>query len=45
MSVSGYCKQVFRELPLEFAMEAQRPLGMSLESSVGSLEVYGRCPS
>ncbi|MGH8067137.1 MAG: Fe-S cluster assembly protein SufB [Candidatus Entotheonellia bacterium] len=35
MIVSGFCKQVFRELPMEFAVEAQKLLGMSLEGSVG----------
>jgi Fe-S cluster assembly protein SufB len=35
MMVSGFCKQVFRELPLEFAVEAQRLLSVSLEGSVG----------
>ena len=33
--VSGFCKQVFRELPMEFAVEAQKLLGVSLEGSVG----------
>ena len=33
--VSGFCKDVFRELPMEFAVEAQKLLGVSLESSVG----------
>jgi Fe-S cluster assembly protein SufB len=35
MIVSGFCKQVFRELPMEFAVEAQKLLGLSLEGSVG----------
>jgi Fe-S cluster assembly protein SufB len=35
MIVSGFCKDVFRELPMEFAVEAQKLLGVSLESSVG----------
>ncbi len=35
MIVSGFCKQVFRELPMEFAVEAQKLLGVSLEGSVG----------
>jgi len=35
MIVNGFCKQVFRELPMEFAVEAQRLLGISLEGSVG----------
>jgi Fe-S cluster assembly protein SufB len=33
--VSGFCRQVFRELPMEFAVEAQKLLGVSLEGSVG----------
>jgi Fe-S cluster assembly protein SufB len=33
--VNGFCKEVFRELPMEFAVEAQRLLGVSLEGSVG----------
>lgn len=35
MIVSGFCKDVFRELPMEFAVEAQKLLGVSLEGSVG----------
>ncbi len=35
MIVNGFCKQVFRELPMEFAVEAQRLLNVSLEGSVG----------
>ncbi|HTO87066.1 MAG TPA: Fe-S cluster assembly protein SufB [Thermoanaerobaculia bacterium] len=35
MIVSGFCKVVFRELPMEFAVEAQKLLGVSLEGSVG----------
>jgi Fe-S cluster assembly protein SufB len=35
MIVSGFCKEVFRELPMEFAVEAQNLLGISLEGSVG----------
>jgi Fe-S cluster assembly protein SufB len=35
MIVNGFCKQVFRELPMEFAVEAQRLLSVSLEGSVG----------
>jgi Fe-S cluster assembly protein SufB len=35
MIVNGFCKEVFRELPMEFAVEAQRLLGISLEGSVG----------
>ena len=33
--VAGFCKQVFRELPMEFAVEAQKLLSVSLEGSVG----------
>jgi len=33
--VNGYCKEVFAELPMEFAVEAQKLLGVSLEGSVG----------
>jgi Fe-S cluster assembly protein SufB len=35
MIVNGYCKEVFRQLPMEFAVEAQKLLGISLEGSVG----------
>ena len=35
MIVNGFCKQVFRELPMEFAVEAQKLLSVSLEGSVG----------
>ena len=35
MIVSGFCKEVFKELPMEFAIEAQKLLGVSLEGSVG----------
>jgi len=35
MIVSGFCKEVFRELPMEFAVEAQKLLEVSLEGSVG----------
>jgi Fe-S cluster assembly protein SufB len=35
MIVNGFCKQVFQELPMEFAVEAQKLLGVSLEGSVG----------
>ncbi|MGH2574617.1 MAG: Fe-S cluster assembly protein SufB, partial [Ignavibacteria bacterium] len=35
MIVNGYCKEVFKELPMEFAVEAQKLLGVSLEGSVG----------
>ena len=33
--VNGFCKQVFRELPMEFAVEAMKLLGITLEGSVG----------
>jgi len=33
--VNGYCKQVLQELPMEFAVEAQKLLAVSLEGSVG----------
>ena len=33
--VNGFCKEVFRELPMEFAVEARKLLGVSLEGSVG----------
>ncbi len=33
--VNGFCKEVFRELPFEFAVEAERLLSISLEGSVG----------
>jgi Fe-S cluster assembly protein SufB len=33
--VNGFAKQVLKELPMEFAVEAQKLLGMSLEGSVG----------
>jgi Fe-S cluster assembly protein SufB len=33
--VNGYCKEVFKQLPMEFAVEAQKLLGVSLEGSVG----------
>jgi Fe-S cluster assembly protein SufB len=33
--VNGFCKKVFRELPFEFAVEAERLLSVSLEGSVG----------
>jgi Fe-S cluster assembly protein SufB len=35
MIVNGFCKRVFKELPMEFAVEAQKLLGVSLEGSVG----------
>ncbi len=33
--VNGFCKEVFKELPMEFAVEAQKLLGISLEGAVG----------
>ena len=47
MIVSGFCKEVFRELPMEFAVEAQKLLSVSLEG-VGGLEIrqgYAWCPT
>jgi Fe-S cluster assembly protein SufB len=35
MIVNGFCKQVFRELPMEFAVEAQKLMAVSLEGAVG----------
>ena len=35
MIVNGFCKRVLKELPMEFAVEAQKLLGVSLEGSVG----------
>jgi Fe-S cluster assembly protein SufB len=35
MIVNGFCKAVFKELPMEFAVEAQKLLGISLEGAVG----------
>jgi Fe-S cluster assembly protein SufB len=35
MIVNGFCKEVFKELPMEFAVEAQKLLGVGLEGSVG----------
>ena len=35
MIVNGFCKEIFRELPMEFAVEAQKLLSVSLEGSVG----------
>ena len=35
MIVNGFCKQVFRELPMEFAVEAQKLMSVSLEGAVG----------
>jgi len=33
--VSGFCREVFRQLPMEFAVEAQKLLSVTLEGSVG----------
>jgi len=33
--VNGFCKEVFRELPMEFAVEATKLLSVSLDGSVG----------
>ncbi len=33
--VNGFCRRVFKELPMEFAVEAQKLLAVSLEGSVG----------
>ena len=33
--VNGFCKEVLKELPMEFAVEAQKLLGVTLEGSVG----------
>ena len=35
MIVNGFCKEVLKQLPMEFAVEAQKLLGVSLEGSVG----------
>jgi Fe-S cluster assembly protein SufB len=35
MIVNGFCRQVFKELPMEFAVEAQKLLSISLEGSIG----------
>ena len=35
MIVNGFCKEVFRELPMEFAVEAQKLLGVTLEGRGG----------
>lgn len=35
MIVNGFCKDVFRELPMEFAVEAQNLMNVSLEGAVG----------
>jgi Fe-S cluster assembly protein SufB len=35
MIVNGFCREVFRELPMEFAVEAQNLMNVSLEGAVG----------
>jgi Fe-S cluster assembly protein SufB len=35
MIVNGFCREVFKKLPMEFAVEAEKLLGISLEGSVG----------
>jgi Fe-S cluster assembly protein SufB len=35
MIVNGFCKQVFKELPMEFAVEAQKLMNITLEGTVG----------
>ena len=35
MIVSGFCREVFKQLPMEFAVEAQKLLSITLEGSVG----------
>jgi len=40
--VGGFCRQVFKELPMEFAVEAQKLLSVSLEGSVGRADFYNR---
>ena len=35
MIVNGFCREVFKELPMEFAVEAQKLLAISLEGSIG----------
>jgi Fe-S cluster assembly protein SufB len=35
MIINGFCKQVFQQLPMEFAVEATKLLGLKLEGSVG----------
>jgi Fe-S cluster assembly protein SufB len=37
MIVNGFCKRVFRELPMEFAVEAQKLLGVTSDGTVGPL--------
>jgi SUF system FeS cluster assembly, SufBD len=48
--VNGFCKEVLKELPMEFAVEAQRLLAVSLEGSVGGgacseFVVFGLAPA
>ena len=35
MLVNGFCKDVFKELPMEFAVEAQKLMEVTLEGSIG----------
>jgi Fe-S cluster assembly protein SufB len=35
MIIKGFCKEVFQELPMEFAVEAKKLLGIQLEGAVG----------
>jgi Fe-S cluster assembly protein SufB len=35
MIISGFCRQVFNELPMEFAAEADKLMALKLENSVG----------
>ena len=35
MILNGFCREVFRQLPMEFAVEAQKLLTLKLENSVG----------
>ncbi len=35
MIINGFCKDVFQQLPMEFAVEATKLLGFKLEGSVG----------
>jgi Fe-S cluster assembly protein SufB len=35
MIINGFCKEVFKNLPMEFAVEATKLLGVSLEGSIG----------
>ena len=41
MIVNGFCKEVIHQLPMEFAVEAQNLLGLSLEGSVGWFVAVG----